>query len=325
MTTMPIFGRGYTWVNEGGKTVGLKKGWTYPIGIDPIWMISENKLMFLNSYKMKMGVIMGFIQMILGLSLTIFNHLHYGKPKNIIAETVPQILFLTSIIGYLVCMIIFKWSVNWQNVGKPAPSLLTTLIYMFLSPGNVSQGDQLFAGQAGLQAFLLLLAFICIPWMLCAKPYLVWYEQRSHLKKGYGNLIENHSAQTSPNSSPSANLLSPSSDTTATSENQNEHTTTEQHDFSEVVIHQIIHTVEFVLNTISHTASYLRLWALSLAHAQLSEVLWDMVLGSVFTLGPGIAPFGLIFAFYMWFYMTVGILLLMEGLSAFLHALRLHW
>jgi len=99
----------------------------------------------------------------------------------------------------------------------------------------------------------------------------------------------------------------------------------EEFDLTECVIHQVIETIEYVLGTVSHTASYLRLWALSLAHQQLSLVFFGMTLLS----GMG-APFPLniiatYVAFYFWFASTVGILLGMDVMECFLHTLRLHW
>ena len=51
-----------------------------------------------------------------------------------------------------------------------------------------------------------------------------------------------------------------------------------EHNFSEIFIHQLIETIEFALGTVSNTASYLWLWALSLAHGQLAKVFYDKLI-----------------------------------------------
>jgi len=79
-----------------------------------------------------------------------------------------------------------------------------------------------------------------------------------------------------------------------------------------MVIHQVIHTIEFCLGCISHTASYLRLWALSLAHAQLSEVLWDMTLAGMLELEGLFGKVKLFLVFLLWLSCTLGILCVIE-------------
>lgn len=59
---------------------------------------------------------------------------------------------------------------------------------------------------------------------------------------------------------------------------------------------------------------------------ELSQVLWDMTLGQILSQPSlGILSIGMWGGFAAWFVLTFSILLVMEGLSAFLHALRLHW
>ena len=89
-----------------------------------------------------------------------------------------------------------------------------------------------------------------------------------------------------------------------------------------MLIQQVIQVIEFVLSTVSHTASYLRLWALSLAHGELAEVFFTYLF---LVLGKLIPVLGLALGAAGWILTTFAILMAMEGLSAFLHALRLHW
>jgi V-type H+-transporting ATPase subunit a len=101
----------------------------------------------------------------------------------------------------------------------------------------------------------------------------------------------------------------------------------ENHDFSEIFIHQLIETIEFVLGTVSNTASYLRLWALSLAHSQLAAVFYEKLLGTIaLEANDGKGSSVLLFLLFPAFFtMTFFVLLCMDSMECFLHCLRLHW
>ena len=45
----------------------------YPFGVDPIWMLAENKIPYLNAYKMKISIIFGVVHMTFGVVLAIWN------------------------------------------------------------------------------------------------------------------------------------------------------------------------------------------------------------------------------------------------------------
>jgi V-type H+-transporting ATPase subunit a len=61
----------------------------YPVGIDPVWHLGSNELAYLNSLKMKMSVILGVLQMSLGVCMKALNALHFGRKMDFFFEFVP--------------------------------------------------------------------------------------------------------------------------------------------------------------------------------------------------------------------------------------------
>ncbi|XP_044855542.1 V-type proton ATPase 116 kDa subunit a1 isoform X3 [Mauremys mutica] len=297
-------------------------GGPYPFGIDPIWNIASNKLNFLNSFKMKMSVILGIIHMLFGVTLSLLNHIYFKKPLNIYLGFIPEMIFMSSLFGYLVILIFYKWSAYDAHTSKDAPSLLIHFINMFLFSYADPSNKMLYKGQVGLQCFLVVVALLCVPWMLVVKPLVLrhQYLRRKHLGTHNFGGIRVGNGPTEED----AEIIQHDQLSTH-SEDGDEPAEDEVFDFGDTVVHQAIHTIEYCLGCISNTASYLRLWALSLAHAQLSEVLWTMVIHIGLSVRSFAGGFALFFIFAAFATLTVAILLIMEGLSAFLHALRLHW
>uniref|UniRef100_A0A672YQB7 V-type proton ATPase subunit a n=1 Tax=Sphaeramia orbicularis TaxID=375764 RepID=A0A672YQB7_9TELE len=261
----------------------------YPFGIDPVWGLANNKLTFLNSYKMKMSVIIGVIHMTFGVCLSFFNFWHFGKINSIFFVLIPELLFMLCLFGYLVFMVVFKWIAYTPDQSRIAPSILIHFIDMFLFTDNPSNRP-LYKGQMIVQKVLVVLALCSVPVLLLGNPIYEYVTFRKRRHQMVSMCV------------PPLTIFR-----------------------FHVFMHQAIHTIEYCLGCISNTASYLRLWALSLAHAQLSEVLWVMVMRLALKWEGYVGAVILSLIFAVFATLTVAILLVMEGLSAFLHALRLHW
>ncbi|KAM7536854.1 hypothetical protein Aperf_G00000087544 [Anoplocephala perfoliata] len=317
-------------------------GQPYPFGVDPIWQISNNKIPFMNSLKMKISIILAVVHMGFGVVLSFFNDRFYGEILTIWCVALPQLLFFFCIFGYLVIIIFYKWGAFTADEAANAPSLLMSKLIFLITPvvlinmfkfsyeAKGGPGDTFYGGQAAIQSILMVIAVSCVPWMLLAKPLIL----RWRYKRGVGL---NGGAATRPPPPPrppkpdfdtleNGEKNGPSGNTSTREVAPSSHgDDPENFDFSECMIYSAIDMIEYCLGCISNTASYLRLWALSLAHAQLSEVLWSMVMRMGLQIDAYYGSAMLFFIFAAWAGLTVGVLVLMEGLSAFLHAVRLHW
>jgi V-type H+-transporting ATPase subunit a len=334
----------------------------YPFGMDPAWHVASNELLFFNSFKMKLSVILGIAQMFMGTMLKGANALYFNEKLDFFFEFLPMVAFSCSLFVYMVILIVIKWSINWNSRmlsascvevagdtwgsadyqdgdwvdcgqeyctpwgyacelgasttaemcpldyggtgdGCQPPNLITLLINIALQPGNVD--EPLYKGQAALQNFLLLVAFVSVPVLLLAKPYL---------------MSKQHAPHGSDASSTHSDAPLQGGEDNGAGGDGDDHDG-ESHSFGELIIHQAIETIEFVLGMVSNTASYLRLWALSLAHSKLAGVFWEKAMLATINMN----FFAAFLGFGIFAAVTTGVLLMMDVLECFLHALRLHW
>jgi len=268
----------------------------YPFGVDPAWSGSTNELIYMNSLKMKLSVVVGVVQMLAGLMLRFSNAIHERSVTNFVFECIPMLIFMVCFFGWMDYLILFKW-VN--PIGAP-PSIINSLICMAMFQPDATP---MWPGADVTSKMMMAIAMLSIPFLLFPKPIIIYIQHRMKKK----------------------NTVSPGDYQPLEGGDSGGHGHGEDLDMAEIVIHQVIETIEYVLGTVSHTASYLRQWALSLAHQQLSLVFFQKTLTMALSTD---SPWNCVYiyiGFCVWFAITMAVLLGMDVLECFLHTLRLHW
>jgi V-type H+-transporting ATPase subunit a len=245
-------------------------------------------------------------------------------------EFIPQILLLWVLFGWMDCLIIIKWLTDYKTASV-APAIIPTMINNFLNLADQKSIGSIYVFDEGLQKGIsqacLVIAFICVPVMLCCKPCLMarnmkHHHREIHTEKNVDQMEEEKLMKTGEDSS--VNVEKEIADCLDAERGEDG-----DHAMSEVWIHQLIETIEFALGTVSNTASYLRLWALSLAHSQLAEVFYKQTYeGAMSGAKDGkwiTSMFMFTITFTIFASATIFILMLMDVMECFLHTLRLHW
>jgi len=265
----------------------------YPFGLDWAWAGATNELLYVNSLKMKLSVLFGVVQMVVGVVLRWSNAIHFRNMTDLIFECIPMMVFMLCFFGWMDVMIIYKWTHPLDN----HPNIINALICMAMGQKD---NTPLWNGSVDLAKTLMMYTCLSVPLMLFPKPFILLFQHKQAQK-------------------------APADEEAQAIHAGDGHGHGEEFEFGEIFIHQIIETIEYVLGTVSHTASYLRIWALSLAHQQLSLVFFQKTL----SVGLNAAfPMNGVIIFFMyaaWFGITLGVLMGMDVLECFLHTLRLHW
>ncbi len=286
----------------------------YKFGLDPIWLTATNELAVINSLKMKLSVILGVMQMLLGIVLKGINNILECDMIEFFFVFIPEFVLMLILFGYMDLLIILKWNQNYMNDTGNAPDIKTIMMEIFLKPMGKYTRKPIWGNETKMAYFhslILIISVICIIIMII--PTVILKDCRTKLKyQKQKNKIDKL-------------LINEEDFHEELIENKNKNEKPQQ-SFSDILVGVLIETIEFALGTVSNTASYLRLWALSLAHSQLSNVFFNGTIGLFksnyfFINGILLSTFGIV-AFVI---VTSIVLLFMDAMESFLHTLRLHW
>ena len=108
-----------------------KAGCVPSYGMDRVWGKTDQKIAFMNSFKMKLSIIVAVTHMSVGILMRGVNNLYFGDWVGLVFEFLPQITFFMCTFGYMCVCIVVKWLSNWSN--RQPPNIITLFINLVSS------------------------------------------------------------------------------------------------------------------------------------------------------------------------------------------------
>lgn len=119
----------------GKKLATAKPDCVYPVGLDPTWYMAQNEILFVNSVKMKIALILGVLQMSLGIVLKGCNEIYKSNWIEFFFEFIPQLVLFMCLFGFMDLMVIIKWTTDYSDDTSKAPAIINTMLNMAMNGG----------------------------------------------------------------------------------------------------------------------------------------------------------------------------------------------
>lgn len=100
--------------------------------------MATNEILFINSVKMKVALILGVLQMSLGIVMKGFNDMYNYRIIDFVFEFIPQLTLFMCLFGFMDLMVIMKWTTDYSEDTSKAPAIINTMLNMAMNGGQPS-------------------------------------------------------------------------------------------------------------------------------------------------------------------------------------------